>query len=62
MTEDEIIPDTIAGLTAYRYQCWRTGCRYRTQLLTRRRAELIQRIHRHRHAFGLAGIYHLEKE
>ena len=47
---------TAGGL--WRFLC---SCGYQTQLVAKHRAELVQRIHRHRHVVGLAATYHRPK-
>lgn len=43
----------------WRYYCDEPGCPYtRSELWPLAGAQLAQRIHRHRHAVGLAGVYH----
>ena len=51
---DELIRE---GAGRYRYICYGT-CNYRTRVVPRAEAELVRRVHRHRHGRGLAGLYH----
>lgn len=51
MHEDKLVRDD----WQWRYSC---TCGYVSVLHTKIRLELVQRIHRHRHLVGLAGVYH----
>jgi hypothetical protein len=47
------------GGMVWRYLC---TCGYISTPGLKRRCELVQRIHRHRHVVGLAGTYHRPRE
>jgi hypothetical protein len=46
------------GGMVWRYLC---TCGYTSKPSIKRRVDLVQRIHRHRHLVGRAGTYYLEK-
>lgn len=52
MIHDEL--RNVGGMV-WRYVC---TCGYMSTPSIKQRAELVQRIHRHRHRMGLAGLYH----